>query len=520
MRKILALILVVCMLCPLLASCAGGDDNPSTSDGQTDTESEATEIQGTETEPEGTEPETTDPEATDPEVTEPEATEPEGTEPEATEPETTEPGVTEPEVTEPEVTEPEVTEPEVTEPEATEPKVTEPEVTEPETTEPEEELSKLEFTLINDGTAYEVSGIGEETGNDIVIPATYKGLPVIGIGSDAFRGCRGLISITIPSSVTSIGYSAFRDCRSLTSITIPSSVTSIGSYAFSECDRIIQIENGISYVDKWVIDCDTSVTNVSLRSDTVGIGSSAFYKCSSLESITIPSSVTGIASSAFAYCSSLKTVAFGEESKLESIGYDAFDNCTSLESITIPSSVTSIGEDAFWGCSSLNAVCISDLAAWCQNSFSELISNPYNLYLDGELVTELVIPEGVTSIGFSAFSGCTALTEINFNATAMNDLSGSDHVFSNAGQSGNGITVNIGVNVTKIPAYLFYGSSYAPKIISVVFAENSQCESIGSYAFSGCSSLTIYVEAASKPSGWDSDWNYSNCTVVWDCKNQ
>ena len=43
--------------------------------------------------------------------------------------------------------------------------------------------------------------------------------------------------------------------------------------------------------------------------------------------------------------------------------------------------------------------------------------------------------------------------------------------------------------------------------------------SIGDYAFEGCTSLTIYCEAASKPTGWDSDWNYYNCPVVWDYKN-
>jgi hypothetical protein len=119
----------------------------------------------------------------------------------------------------------------------------------------------------------------------------------------------------------------------------------------------------------------------------------------------------------------------------------------------------------------------------------------------------------------------------------MNDLGSYNNIFSYAGQSGNGITVNIGANVTKIPAYLF-GGSVSPKIATVKFANGSECESIGNYAFNGCSSLTsieiptsvlsigayafyncsrltIYAEAESKPAGWDSNWNYSNRPVYY-----
>jgi len=128
-----------------------------------------------------------------------------------------------------------------------------------------------------------------------------------------------------------------------------------------------------------------------------------------------------------------------------SIGWYAFYNCTSLKSIEMPDSVTSIGDGAFGGCTSLARVNISDLAAWCNISFGNSYSNPLccanNLYLNGELVTELVIPEGVTeikdyvfynctslksveipdsvtSIGRSAFEDCTSLTSIIFDDTS------------------------------------------------------------------------------------------------------
>ncbi len=143
------------------------------------------------------------------------------------------------------------------------------------------------------------------------------------------------------------------------------------------------------------------------------------------------------------------------------IDASAFKNCIKLQEITLPESITLIGSNAFYGCKNLKSI---------------------------------TIPENVTSIGDCAFYNCTALTEIHYNATTLNDLSKESYLFYNAGINGDGIKVTIGKNVTKIPAYLFYVSifyiEYTPKITSAVFEEGSKCESVGNYAFSYCISLT------------------------------
>ncbi len=100
----------------------------------------------------------------------------------------------------------------------------------------------LEYTKSNNYSPYyTVSGIGSCRDIDIIIPESYEGLPVTGIGSSAFSGEKNFRSIVIPESVTSIGESAFHDCTSLTSITIPDSVTVIDYSAFEGCTKLTKI---------------------------------------------------------------------------------------------------------------------------------------------------------------------------------------------------------------------------------------------------------------------------------------
>ena len=131
------------------------------------------------------------------------------------------------------------------------------------------------------------------------------------------------------------------------------------------------------------------VTYESVEYSVTSIGSEAFYKCSGLTSVTIGNSVT-------------------------SIGQSAFSNCTSLTSVTIPNSVTSIGWYAFSDCTGLKKVIVKDIAAWCGINFdSNPLSWAQHLYSDENTeITNLVIPNSVTSIGRSAFNGCSGLTTI------------------------------------------------------------------------------------------------------------
>lgn len=109
----------------------------------------------------------------------------------------------------------------------------------------------------------------------------------------------------------------------------------------------------------------------------------------------------------------------GTDYSVTSIGEKAFYNCKSLSSVTIPKSMTSIGWAAFRDCTSLTSVHLTDLAAWCNISFGYGESNPLyyagHLYLNNEEITNLIIPNNITSISSKAFYGCIGLTSITIH---------------------------------------------------------------------------------------------------------
>ena len=319
---------------------------------------------------------------------------------------------------------------------------------------------------------------------DIVIPDT-----VTSIADYAFYGRNDIISVTIPTGVTSIGSSAFYGCSNLKSVTFAegSQLTSIGYYAFYNC---------------------SSLTSIDIPAGVTSIGSYAFYGCISLTSIDIPAGVTSIGSYAFSGCSSLTSIEI--PAGVTSIGERAFSGCSSLTSIEIPAGVTSIGSYAFSGCSNLNKVYYAgSIENWFNIEFKSSTSNPLNngadLYIGGELVTAVVVPESITTIGYQLI-GCTSLTSIAIHSGVTSIGSGAFSGCSNLESvtfgEGSQLTsigssafrdcsslksIEIPAGVTSIGNYAFDGCS---SLTGVSFAEGSQLTSIGEGAFEDCHSLT------------------------------
>ena len=257
-------------------------------------------------------------------------------------------------------------------------------------------------------------------------------------------------------------------------ITIPRTITvygkvynvrSIGDWAFYKC---------------------SSLTSVTIPNSVASIGDWAFYYCYSLTSVTIPNSVTSIGEEAFYYCSFTSVTI---PNSVTSIGDGAFCNCD-LTSVTIPNSVTSIGEGAFSGLSSLTSISVApDNTIYdSRGDCNAIIRTSDNALIAGCQST--IIPNSVTSIGKDAFSGCYSLTSVtipNSVTSIGNDAFSGCHSLT---------SVTIPNSVTSIGNWTFYNCSS----LTSVTIPNS-VTSIGYRAFAYCENLeNVYCYAETVPS--------------------
>ena len=312
------------------------------------------------------------------------------------------------------------------------------------------------------------------------IPSGLKKVKITGetVADYAFYNCKNITEITLGEKVTEIGSHAFFGCEGITGITIPDSITSIKTYAFDECTNLAGVY--INDIAKWFeinfngsdanpLYCAKNLyvggellTELVIPEGITELNSVSFTGCTSIISVTVGNDVTSIGSSAFARCDNLTSVTIGDS--VTEIGEGSFSNCASLAKITIGKGVTNVGDNAFHNCNALDGVYISDIAAWCEIEFEGTWENPLyyakKLYVDGELVTDLVIPDGVENIKWGAFVNCQSIT-----------------------------SVTIPNSVTIIDAYAFH-SCIALKVLKI----GSGVNTIGGSAFGDCTGLSgVYI---------------------------
>jgi len=250
----------------------------------------------------------------------------------------------------------------------------------------------------------------------------------------AFSDCSYLKDVKLAETTKIIKGSAFYNCQALESIEIPDAVTQIDGSAFQDC---------------------LNLCNIKLSNNLTALPAYLFESCSSLQSISIPKSVKKIGNDAFRGCENMSYAEFASIKDLCNISFDgaeanplthahhlyikgnnteitdlvipndvnsigtyAFNLCASLKSVSIPSSVTKIDDYAFSGCEGLEKAEFESIKSMCKISYGNFGENPlsyaHHLYLKGndEEVTEIVIPDDVTSINGRAFAGGSSLKSV------------------------------------------------------------------------------------------------------------
>lgn len=240
------------------------------------------------------------------------------------------------------------------------------------------------------------------------------------VGDYVFMHCQNLTSVTIDNGVTRVGEWAFYDCQSLTTVEFPGSITSLGQYAFAGTSlEHISLPDGLTEISGALFQ-DTDLKEIVIPQSVKTIQTNAFWGCANLQTVSLPDELVSIGNNAFYECTSLDDIDLPQT--LQTIGEAAFFDCTSLSSIRIPASVQVIGVDAFEYCSSLHVLHIDDLERWCYISFprGDIGKQPGNpmrqakeVYIGGERLTDLTIPDGVTTIGNFAFMGFEQMKTLN-----------------------------------------------------------------------------------------------------------
>ena len=352
------------------------------------------------------------------------------------------------------------------------------------------------------------------------------------IDSYAFYNCDKITEITIPSSVTSIGGGAFYDCDGLKEITIPEKVTSIGQYAFYSCDNLAKADlsnaKKLTSIGQYAFSNNKNLKTADLSNaeSLTTISDYAFSSCANLEKADLSGAKNLSYASTKAFFNSPKLKSFGSSggkalysddgktllcylainpdtaftvpSSVTTIANYAFCDCDKLKQVTIPSSVTSIGSYAFYGCDNLakidfrKATGLTYFDSYAFNSCPKLTTidlsatslttiGEYAFY-DNNYLTEITLPESVTSIGYQAFCDCDNLKKVNLK-NAKNLTTIGEQAF----YSCDNLTEIDLENATSLQTIGQYAFQYCNALKEAAFPES--LTSIGYMAFSYCTNL-------------------------------
>lgn len=385
------------------------------------------------------------------------------------------------------------------------------------------------------------------------------------IGNDAFRSCTALEKVIVNQGVEKIGDGAFSSCESLTSIELPEELLEIGNSAFYGCPFTVIdfLPNSLTKIGNSVFNYNENLTTVILPNSVETLGAGVFQDCNNLKDVTLSKNLKEIGDYAFE-STAIETITLPET--LTTLGYRTFFDCKSLKEIKIPELVTVIPGDCFLGCSSMVSVTLPDgithiedrafyecnaltnvklpasltflgYESFC-NCWSLTLTSPIlpeslttmkgRVFHNDHSIKELVFPaglseiaeetcwnchalervvisEGTTKIGTSAFKATHALTEASITLPSTMKVIGAA-AFENAGITSLSFLPD---GVETIEYYAFRGCPIKDKVITL-----PSITSIGHYAFENNKTIgAIYINGSQDVVLDDIFGKASNCLV-------
>ena len=368
----------------------------------------------------------------------------------------------------------------------------------------------LQYDLSEDGTYYIVSDHSLSGATNVVIPETYKNLPVKEIASDGFAYRQNMVSIAIPSTIEKIGLGAFnnsgfkevffnaKNCADFSAknwVFYPRVNEETGEIISNPIDFVVgrdverlpnrlffpmslnpnltPVVNSVSFVSDAKIKeigdytfYNLGIKNIDLPSTVEKIGDFTFYG-TKLESFEAPESLKEIGNHAFDSCVDLKTLNLNEN--LEKVDYDAFRFCRSLESVTIDTKLKVLPKNLFkfcFGLKTVNLVGVEEIGDSVFERCEALTSIAYDdnlkvignrAFYDCQSLTSLTLKENLKSIGSEAFYNLYNVNTINYECIELNDLNHGNATFKYLGKNTE-VTLNVSSKVKVLPARLFFSS--------------------------------------------------------------